>query len=192
MSVTWYAPLTCWGLKDCMTFTASLPQPSFSEKNSLTMDCQPGERVQVSFFEVSFFPPGSSSYSNRMELASRWILTLPRICRQEFSQTALNLTLQRIHRPKILANILNFDFTETPPPRIYSQEPTSGNSPPGIPASAPIFKRTGALLYTLGKGRRAAVRPCSSEAMRQYDSGTTLVPSLLIFEFVTSKKRQHL
>jgi hypothetical protein len=54
-----------------MTFTASLPQPSFSEKNSLTMDCQPGERVQVSFFEVSFFPPGSSSYSNRMELASR-------------------------------------------------------------------------------------------------------------------------
>ena len=97
-----------------------------------------------------------------------------------------------LRRPKILANILNFDFTETPPPRIYSQEPTSGNSPPGIPASAPIFKRTGALLYTLGKGRRAAVRPCSSEAMRQYDSGTTLVPSLLIFEFVTSKKRQHL
>lgn len=229
MSVAWYAPLTCWGLKDWMTFSAALLQPSFSEKNSLTMDCRPVERVQVSFFEVSFFLPGSSPYLNRMELASRWILTLPRIRSREFPQTAWFLTLPRIHSrefsqtplnlalPRIhsrefpqtawiltLQRIHSREFPQTawiltlprihrrestvrnPHPRIHSQEPAAKTPPSKIPASTPIFKikEPGLCLYTLGKGRRAAmqkwghavvsseamppwaVKPCSSEAVK--------------------------
>ena len=61
---------------------------------------------------------------------------------------------------KIPTNSLNFDFTENPQSGTRSQEPVAKTPPSKIPASDPIFKikELGLCLYTLGKGRRAAMQ----------------------------------